>query len=248
MRTIDAFPRHEVRRLARHTRTAWFARDARLVVWEIVELIADVRLRNANVQTGDNQKRSWVSPVVKLCGSLLGPAPVLRVYDVMSWYAQQPSWRVEPKIPRVDSGQALLEKFVRLEDAMLDRRRVSKTTDEVVTELFNGSRIEADAFRSDVIAPARKLRLGDVSESELSSHLGLIYAEIRRSVRRGGPEPMDLLSRYVGWLGDRNWDTATVRVLTASSPAFQNFLREEAARDPYGLHPFERENYHFNPR
>jgi len=54
----------------------------------------------------------------------------------------------------------------------------------------------------------------------------------------GVPGPMELLLRYVEWLGDQNWiDKATTRLLSIESPAFNQFRREVAARHPREVDP-----------
>ncbi|HXP04276.1 MAG TPA: hypothetical protein VN808_09155 [Stellaceae bacterium] len=118
----------------------------------------------------------------------------------------------------------------------------STTVDEVVAGLFNGSRVLADAFRRDVLGRARQLDLRDATEVALAEALGAMYQEIRRA-REGRTAsdllgPLDLLERYLDWLGEQDWiRNATVRALRFDSDNFNQFRREESRyqvhdRDP----------------
>jgi hypothetical protein len=115
--------------------------------------------------------------------------------------------------------------------------------DEVVTRLFNGSIVLADAFRSDILVKTRRLHLGNSSDADLAAKLGGIYQEIQRvrngvPVLAGVPGPLELVSRYVDWLGTQEWiNTATARVLSIESPAFQRFRRQESALHPHAIDP-----------
>jgi hypothetical protein len=115
------------------------------------------------------------------------------------------------------------------------------TIDQVVTGLFNGSRVTADAFRSDILVRAGKLDLGRVVDTDLAVCLGELYTAMRAQRATGSAlsdksGPMDLLRRYLIWLSDQDW-RMTMRVLRIDSPAFQQFRREEAHRHPYGADP-----------
>lgn len=115
----------------------------------------------------------------------------------------------------------------------------ASTIDDVVDGIFGGSRVLADAFRSDILVRVRRLDLGEVDDAALAARLGEFYEAMRAErdpLSSDASGPMDLLRRYVDWLGERDW-RMTVRVLSASSPAFQQFRREVASRHPRGADP-----------
>jgi hypothetical protein len=105
---------------------------------------------------------------------------------------------------------------------------------------LNGSAVARMAIDADMLARTRALGPGlAVSDADLAARLADFYAEVRRErdAERSTIGPVDLLHRYVAWLGERGWPTMTTRVLSASSPAFQQFRRELAALHPRGADP-----------
>jgi hypothetical protein len=158
---------------------------------------------------------------------------------VAQWYEQ--NWRSK-YVPWVEGGPSLYKKFGTIEAMMIERQQLDAqpSSAETIAGLFNGSRVLAEAFESDVLGRARELDLGRIADPDLASALGGLYREVvaaRRGVDSSElPGPLDVLRRYVCWLGEKDW-RMTTRVLRMDSPAFQQWRRDEAALHPRGLDP-----------
>lgn len=235
MRTITSFPNHQVRRREEFPRTADFVRDRSRILAAVCESLAQARLARFNRSTPPEHSASCVKYLEKLRSELGPPHPLLRILDVVRWY--EAHWH-EGLVPWVEGGPSLYSKFSRLEAIMLDRTRQEPTTtvDEVLTNLFNGSKIVSEAFKSDILVRAKRLSLGSVSEVDLMTRLGELYGSIRAARVPEAAGPIDLLRRYINWLSEKDWQM-TMRVLSTSSPAFQQFRREEASLHPLGADP-----------
>ena len=215
------------------------------VVERITLLLVDIRRRNyGDVLVNGRQRAAWTKSVMRLIYRKLRPREFacLRVLGVVEWYADQPNWRVDPYIPRVDGGKSLYEKFERLELCMHvrtgDRHPDVPTVDCVISRLFNGSAVLAETFRGDILVRARRLDLGGESEAVLAGAVGNLYSAVQRQHRPGVSTvgAMNLVRRYLIWLGEKDWQM-TLRVLDIESPAFVKFRRGVAAMHPYGADP-----------
>ena len=237
----ELLPDPETKRVVaavRRSSSGYFVRDGSRVAAEIARLLVEIRWANSHMRTEPAQERSWAKHVEKLFSLLDGPAPAYRVRQVVRWYRDQPGWREDRYIPRVDSGRSLLEKFDRLETAMLERTgsgRPEETPAEVMSRILGPGGRTDDLER--LLPAARNLRLGG-DEASLAAALATLYAAVRdarvaanlpRDVRRQLGGPLDLIRQYLSWVHDRDW-TATLKVLAFDSPSFTQF-RRECARD-----------------
>lgn len=221
---------------------------SRLRVFERVAVLIDrATLTKERRRVARGLSKKSLKAMVKLTSELDGPDPALRILRAVEWYEQHCT---DKYAPWIEGGVALYEKFGRLEAQMLDRSdrdaSAPASVDEVVAGLFNGSAVLADSFRSDVLARASALDLGGASAQIVAARLGDAYKVIRAARNGATPEgilgPLGLLERYVGWLGEKDWQM-TIRVLNIESPAFQQFRRELAARHPNGVDPVTGRRY-----
>jgi hypothetical protein len=207
----------------------------------VAELIDRAAFTKERRRVARGLSKSSREAMAKLASELDDPDPALRILRAVEWYEQHCT---DKYVPWIEGGRTLYEKFGRLEAQMFDRgdreTAVPTSVDEVVAGLFNGSKVLADSFRSDVLARASSLDLGGASESSVAARLGDAYRAIRAARNGVSPEgilgPLGLLERYVGWLGEKDWQM-TIRVLGIDSPAFQQFRRELASRHPHGADP-----------
>lgn len=218
--------------------------------------MARARYSRFHTKTSVAELEMCAECAAKVASSLPAPGEALRVLRVVEWYERWCDEHFEDGVSRrklererympvVHAGPSLERKFISLENQMRaaeDEDRVASTTvDDVVRRTFNGSRVIADSFRTDVLARTIELDVGDVPEPVLAAKLAEAYQAIRAARPNGAtPEgvlgPMTLLERYVQWLGERDW-RMTTRVLDVASPAFQQFRREQASLHPRGADP-----------
>lgn len=239
MRVVASFPsRHVVRSVP--YRTARLVSRTR-VFERVAELLDRATVARDRRITPRGPSKSSLAKIERLVRELDGPEPAMRVLRAVEWYERH----VDDKyVPWIEGGRTLYEKFGKLEVQMRHHAKdeaPGRTADEVVSGLFNGSRVLADAFRRDVVTKAKKLGMGQVSDADLAFKLGATYVAIR-TARQGAssdglPGPLDLLERYLDWLGERRDWRMTTRVLGIDSPAFQQFVREESSRHPRGVDP-----------
>lgn len=240
MRTIDTFRSRRVWRGPEFPQTTWFVRDKTRIYDKIVATLSAARRKRFKRYTPESHRNGTVKCVIRLAREVRGSVPLLRVLDVVCWYEEH---CLEEYIPWIEGGPSLYEKFSRLEAQMRLRtqEKVAPTTDDVISGIFNGSKVLARSFRSDILVKAQALVRGNVDEAALAAKLGELYVAIR--VARSGasvlgvPAPLELLERYVDWLSDKKDWQMTMRVLDTSSLAFQQFIREEALHHPRGLNP-----------
>lgn len=216
-----------------------FVRDKTEIFERVFEVLARTRVQKFHRSTSPAQLPGFLRKMKRLARELDGPAPALRILEVVLWYELHCD---DKYIPWVEGGPSLYAKFSRLEAAMrrdLEDRNAPRTVDEVTAAAFNGSRVLAETFRSEVLARARQLPMGEVSDAALAASLAALYSAIREARPASGDGrqgPLGLIRRYVDWLSEKDW-RMTVRVLSFDSPAFTQFRREEANRHPLGLDP-----------
>ena len=246
-RIVETFTSRRV--APRLERTGRLVRDKDLWYARAADVVAQSRLTRHNRGTSDVDLASSIKYVAKLAHELArskSPTPpAVRILEVVQWFEQ--NCMSSKYMPIVEGGPSLYKKFGTVEAMMLDdRRRHAETpTEDVAAGLFNGSSVLAEAFETDVLRRARGIDFGRVSDPELAGALTAMYREVlaaRRGVRpsdlTGIPGPLDVLRRYVDWLGDKLDWKMTTRVLSTSSPAFQQWRRDEAALHPRGVDPF----------
>jgi len=241
-RVVDLFPEKTIAKAVRLSSSGYFVRDAHQVMRATAEALADKRLANSGHVTDQAELARWVPVISRLVSRLVGPAPAHRVYTVVTWYRDQPTWRKDKYLPRVDTAKTLREKFDRLEAAMHSRMDSSEPDDEIPRDVLRaavgGDGPVLTSIERDVFAPARKLRLtGD--DLGLARALARLHASIRAERAAAGVSDdlvrqlggaVGLLARYVAFLGDQGW-VATLRVLQPDSPAFAQFRRGQAQLD-----------------
>lgn len=215
--------------------------SVRRVLERVAILLDDATIERDRRVVRRGLSRSAEATLLRLVGELGGPDPSLRLLRAVEWYREHAGDRY---VPWIEGARSLYEKFGRLEARMREAGAgdsPGETVDEVVAGLFNGSRVLAESFRSDLLAGAMLLDLGGAREAVVAARLGEMYRAIRAAraspVSEGTPGALTLLGCYVGWLSERDWTTMTTRVLDLDSPAFGQFRREVASRHPRGADP-----------
>lgn len=85
---------------------------------QIAFYLSDIIQSKKEVYHPESQILGWVYPIRKLAISTLKESsvpPIRRIKRVLKWYKEHIG---EPYVPVVESGKALYEKFIRLEEAM----------------------------------------------------------------------------------------------------------------------------------
>jgi hypothetical protein len=228
VRTITSFPHHQV--LRHPDRAVRFVRDSGRVAFEEFWRAYPSRSPHTNSRKAARLKfdaavKRGVDPADILRGAANYAAYAAANVRDSKYVMQATTWLNQEQW--VHYGR---------------RQPPAPAMDDLLSSTLNGSQVMRDAFESDILVRARRLALGSASESDLAATLMGLYVEMRAERSRAYPAvttsgPMDLLRRYVIWLGERDWPTMTVRVLSKDSPAFQQFRREEAALHPRGADP-----------
>ena len=236
-KVVELFPDRQPVSAIRRSSGGRFVRQDE-VVEVVVDILARVRRERSSQIVEPSQRAAWARRVAQLCRRLDDPSPAERVHRAVRWYMDH--WADDEFIPRIESGQSLLDKFDRLEAAMARRSALSPDDtprDVIRAAVGNGSMLAY--FEADILAPARRLNLTS-SEVDLARALVDLYVRIRedRAAARLSDQLVaqlggltDLLRRYVAWVADNDWSTATLKVLRYDSPSFAHFRREQARLD-----------------
>jgi hypothetical protein len=201
----------------------------------------DVRLASKLLAMAAGSEDGWTHPSLRqlaeqLCSKQERISARIRVLEGHGLF------EVERQPGRRSAYRPALQKTS--EETKPKVKRSARTVDEVVSDLFNGSRVMAESFRSNTLPRARAIGFGGASEAEVAAGLGSIYQAIQ-DARRGAsayhlrlPGQLELVERYVYWLADQHWlVNKTVAILRFDSGPFGQFRRWEAEHHPYGHDP-----------
>lgn len=222
------------------------------------ERLAEIVQADKNVKISYSKLKSWSNEIRKITEQD-GVDPS-RIDAALDWYANNIGGDF---VPAVQSGVTLRKKFINLEDAIKrdnnppqnnsSKQPTQKTSPKSIIKQANLPRISAEDFIEECYEPAKEILTctGNGQLPELASKLVNLYKDVcnrqkeaidANDIKYGQEEyvmaPKTIVSRYILWLGNRDWIEDKQPNLfnpnhTLFNNRFLNWLQEEnTSRNP----------------
>ncbi len=208
-----------------------------------------------NISHTTQQLKKWADEIRKL--SELQQVSYQRIDKALNWYSENIGGEF---IPVIESGSALRNKFVKLENAIERQnlgysdktkggggKNAQKGLKCRFSEIFPENKIGADLrkqFQKEIL-PCAKATFDFESNSKLTHALLDFYLEVKseRDKHRPLPEkilqmlpsPMEIVHNYIKWIGSQDWiDLAGLHLLKTHCKLFKDWRNKMAGCYNFG--------------
>lgn len=217
----------------------------------LAERLATIVQSNKNIRINKDKIKRWANDIRKL--HEVEEVPIERIEAALDWYEDNIGGEY---VPVIESGSALRDKFIKLENAVgrstskKNSRREEEDPYDIIEDEFN-SKDMRKRFIGGCFEPASAL-LNGVNQADLADKLIDLYADLNRiqdkklspKLQELLPGPIDLIEEYMKWIEDNHWiQNRDIKLFDTDHKLFGKFRREQASRDNKERDPLTGQSY-----